>query len=138
MSALRGTVFAMVMVAGIGAYSAIGRASNYAPAKASVFMIDRKCQFVQTTAEPGGRKTARGITDDCKSSEEWGEVREKRTKDVSGTAVVHIQYVAPQDGRSHTSQIEFTGRDDEFYAIKAGDEIEVLVRNDNLDKVIKA
>lgn len=138
MSALRGTVFAMVMVAGIGTYSAIGRTSNYTPAKASVFMIDRKCNFIETTTEPGGRKTARGVTDDCKSSEEWGEVREKRSKDVSGSAVVHVEYVAPQDGRSHTSQLKYTGRDDEFYDLKAGDQINVLVRNDNPDQVIKA
>ena len=138
MSALRGTVVAMVFVAGLGAYSAIGRTSNYKPAKASVFMIDRKCNFIETTTEPNGRKTARGVTDDCKSSEEWGKVREERKKDVSGTAVVHVEYVAPQDGRSHTSQLKFNGREDEFYDIKAGDQINVLVRNDNPDQVIKA
>ena len=38
----------------------------------------------------------------------------------------------------HTSQLKFTGRDDEFYDIKAGDQINVLVRNDNPDQIIKA
>jgi hypothetical protein len=132
-----GATAAMVFVAGVGAYSAISRGTNYQAAKASIVMIDRECSFVETTTTPDGKKTARGITDSCNSTEEWATIREKRTKKVAGNAVVHLSYTAPQDGSSRTSKLEFTGRDDEFYELKAGDEIDVLVSNADPSKVVK-
>lgn len=132
-----GATGAMVFVAGVGACSAINRGANYEAAKASIVMIDRKCNFIETTTAPDGKKTARGVTDSCNSTDEWATVREKRNKKVSGKAVVHLSYTAPQDGSSRTSKLEFTGRDDEFYELKAGDEIDVLVSNADPSKVVK-
>ncbi|QIL03205.1 hypothetical protein G7078_10735 [Sphingomonas sinipercae] len=131
-------VFAFVGVAAIGGYGAASRSANYKPATASVVMIDRTCNFTETTTDENGKKTMRGVTDSCNSTGEWGKVREERSKRVSGKATVHLQYIAPQDGEAHTAQLKFTGGDDEFYEIKAGDQIKVLVRNDDLDKVTLA
>jgi hypothetical protein len=84
-----------------------------------------------------GRQTARGVKDSCISSDEWKTVREKRNKVVSGKAVVHVSYTAPQDGNSRTSELHFDGRDDAFYNLKAGDQIDILVSNDDPAKIIK-
>ena len=133
-----GGTAAVLLVAGIGAFGAMDRAANYTPAKATVYLIDRKCNIVETTTEANGRTTARGLTDDCKNVEEWETVREKRTKTVSGKAAVKVNYAAPQDGSSQTSELHFDGRDDEFYELKAGDEIDILVSNADPSKVIKS
>ncbi len=135
--ALYGSVAAMLFVAGVGAYTAIERGAKYKPAKASVYLIDRTCNMTEVTTAPDGRTTARGYSDSCNSIDEWETVREKRNKVVSGKAVVHVAYTAPQDGSSQTSKLDFTGRDDEFYELKAGDEIDVLVSNDNPGKILK-
>ena len=128
---------AFLLVFGVAGFTSVNRTANYAPAKASVYLIDRKCNMVEATTEANGRTTARGYNDDCKSIPEWEVVREKRNKTVSGKAVIHVNYTAPQDGSSRTSKLEFDGRDDEFYELKAGDEIDVLVSNDDPTKVIK-
>ena len=133
-----GGTAAVLVVAGIGAFGAMDRAANYSPAKATVYLIDRKCNIVETTTAEDGRTTARGMTDDCKSVAEWETVRDKRTKTVSGKAAVKINYTAPQDGTSQTSELHFDGRDDEFYELKAGDEIDILVSNADPSKVIKS
>ena len=49
---------------------------------------------------------------------------------INGRAIVKVSYTAPQDGSYQTSQLEFTGRDEEFYKLEAGDQIEVLVSNE--------
>ena len=134
---LYGSVAAILFVVAVGAFSVVDRSANYKPAKASIYLIDRECNFVETTTDEDGKKTARGVTDDCNSTDEWANVREKRNKVVSGKAVVKISYTAPQDGSSHSSELNFDGRDDEFYKLKAGDEIDVLVSNDDPSKVIK-
>jgi hypothetical protein len=138
MYSLRGAVVAMIFVAGMGAYSAVTKSVNYDHAKASVVTIDRKCNITETTTGSDGRKTMRGTTDSCKSVDEWETVREKRTKVVSGTATIHVSYTAPKDGSSHYGELKFDGRDDEFYELKAGDEIDVLVSKSNPDVITKA
>ena len=65
-------------------------------------------------------------------------VRDKRSKVVSGKAVVHLSYTAPQDGSTQTSKLNFTGRDDEFYELKSGDQLDVLVSTSDPTKVVKA
>jgi hypothetical protein len=130
-------VVGMVVVAGVSAYAVIDRDVNYKQAKGSVVMIDRKCDFTETTTEEG-HTVARAITDSCNSTDEWQTVREKRSKVVSGKAVVQVSYIAPQDGAQHFAQLRFDGRDDEFYQLKAGDEINILVSNDDLSKIRKA
>jgi len=135
---LRGAVAAMVVVAGIGTYSAVNRSVNYKPAKASVFMIDRKCEIVETRTSPGAKST-RVYSDECKSAEQaWEKAQAKRDKGIAGTAVVKVTYSAPSDGSYQTGQLRFTSRDDEFYDLKAGDEIDILVSNDDPTKITKA
>jgi hypothetical protein len=123
---LRGAVFAMVAIASLGAYSAINRSANWAEAKATISTIDRTCDFIETTVEDG-HKSARGLTDSCNSTDEWEKVRAKRNKVVSGKAVVHVSYTAPQNGSYQTGELTLTGRDDEFYSLHAGDSVAILV-----------
>ena len=51
--------------------------------------------------------------------------------DIDGKAVVKVSYNAPQDGSYQTSQLRYDGRDDEFYELKAGDQIDIRVSNDD-------
>lgn len=132
-----GAMAAVGFIALVGAVTSADRGMNYASAKGSVYLIDRTCNFIETTTSADGRQTARGVKDSCISSDEWKTVREKRNKVVSGKAVVHVSYTAPQDGNSRTSELHFDGRDDAFYDLKAGDQIDILVSNDDPAKIIK-
>ena len=138
MYSLRGAVVAMIFFAAAGVYSAVDRNTNYAAAKGTVYLIDRKCNMTETTTDEDGRTTARAMTDDCNSVDEWETVREKRSKLVSGKAVVQVSYTAPQNGSAQIGTLEFTGRDDEFYELNAGDPIDILVSKDDPSKIIKA
>ena len=135
---LRGAAAALLFVGAVSVYSVVDRSANYAPAKADVYLIDRTCDYTETTTEADGKTTARGMNGSCSEVEEWETVRDKRTKVVSGKAVVHLSYTAPQDGSTHTSKLNFTGRDDEFYVLKAGDQVDVLVSTSDPTRVIKA
>ena len=132
-----GAVFAMGFVAVVGAYTAIDRGMNYKAAKASVFLIDRQCKF-DREYEGGKSETA---TQSCNATDEFKAIAKapdgKRKMDVDGKAVVKVSYTAPQDGSYRTSELRFDGRDDEFYQLKAGDEINVLVSNDDPSMIIK-
>jgi hypothetical protein len=134
---LYGVAAAILFMLGMAGYSAIDRSSNYKPARASVFLIDRKCDIVETATGATGSKTTRIYSDDCKSISAWDTARAKRDKGISGSSTVKVSYTAPQDGSYQTSELHFTARDAEFYDLKAGDEINVLVRNDDLHKIIK-
>lgn len=136
---LKGTVALCVLLAGGGTWSAISRQSNYKPAKASVVLIDRKCDIIETTKTPSGRtRSSRQYNDDCKSIDAWEQARNKRDKSIAGRATVTVSYTAPQDGSYRTSTLVFTSRDDEFYDLAAGDEIDVLVQNDEPTRIRKA
>ena len=137
-NSLRGATVAMVFVAAVGVYSIVNRGANYAPAKADVYLIDRTCDYVETTTSADGRSSAQGKSGSCLSVDEWETVRQKRSKVVSGKAVVHVSYTAPQDGSSQTSELKFDGRDDEFYNLKAGDQINILVSKSDPSKIVKA
>lgn len=129
----------MLFVLGVMGYWAMDRTANFKPAKASVFMIDRKCDIVETMKTSDGRtKKSRIYNDECKSIEAWDDAKAKRDKSISAKAVVHVSYTAPQDGSQRTSELRFTARDDEFYDLKAGDEIGILVSNSDPDKIKKA
>ena len=119
-----------------------------APATATVVMIDRECKIIESTRrqvdDPRGSGVKidaaemRSTKGECKSVAEWEEVRKKRKKMVDGTAAVHLEYQAPQDGSFHTGILNFTGRDDEFYELNAGDAIPILVANDDPKRIRKA
>ena len=49
-----------------------------------------------------------------------------------------VNYTAPQDGSFQSAELKFDSKDDEFYDLKAGDEINILVRNDDPTKITKA
>ena len=55
--------------------------------------------------------------------------------DVAGKAVVKVSYTAPQDGSYRTGELSFDGRDDQFYKLKAGDELQILVSNEDPTKI---
>jgi hypothetical protein len=129
---------------GYGALAAIGfvaiaamfgmadRGMNYTPAKATVFRIDRECGF--TREYTGGKQEQ--VREDCNSTGEFKEISnaDKRGTDVDGTAVVKVSYTT-KDGSYHTSELRFDGRDDQFYKLKAGDELPILVSNEDPNKI---
>lgn len=127
----------MCAVAVIGGYTAINRSINYTPAKASVFVIERQCKFDREYAD-GKRET---VTESCNSTDEFkslaAQPADKRKKKVDGKAVVKVTYNSPKDGSYQTSSLHFDGRDEEFYQLKAGDEIDILVSNDDPALILK-
>ena len=133
----RGAVFAVGFIAVVGVYTTIDRGMNYKGAKATVFEIDRQCRFDQEY-ERGKTKM---VTQSCNATDEFkklaGAPRGKRKMDVDGKAVVKVSYTAPQNGSYQTSQLRFDGRDEEFYDLKAGDVIDVLVSNDDPAMIIE-
>jgi hypothetical protein len=136
---VRGAAFAMVVVAVVGGYSAVDRSANFKPATATITTIDRNCDIIETSYDADyKRKSSRTYRDTCNSIDDWEKVKEKRDKDISGKAVVHVSYNAPQNGQSQMGELTFTGRDDEFYKLKAGDEIKILVSNSDPTKIRKA
>lgn len=138
MHRLYGMAASFVLFLGLAAYSAIDRTTNYKPAKASVFLVDRKCDIVETTKSGDGPSTTRIYNDDCKSIDAWDKTKAQRDKGISGEAMVQVSYTAPQDGSTHSSSLKFTSRDDEFYDLHAGSEINILVSNSDPDKITKA
>ena len=81
------------------------------------------------------------VTQSCNATDEFKSISKapngKRKMDVDGKAVVKVSYSAPNDGSYQTSQLRFDGRDDEFYTLKAGDQIDILVSNDDPVKIIE-
>jgi hypothetical protein len=136
---LGGMAAAVVFVAGLSAYGCADRNLNYTPAKGSVYLIDRTCDIIETETSPDGHKSTRTFQGDCKSADQaWDSAKAKHDKKIAGTVVVKVNYTAPKDGSYQTSELHFTARDDEFYDLKAGDEINILVRNDDPTKITKA
>jgi hypothetical protein len=125
------------LVVTVGAASAIDTSTNYTPAQATVFRIDRSCSFTRTTEGGPGKQLAEGVEQDCSATDEFKKiaVASKRSKDVAGDAVVKVSYTAPQDGSSRTSELKFDGHDEEFYKLRAGDTLNVLVANKDPDKI---
>ena len=136
MSSGRGALLALGFVAVVTVTTTVNRGMNYKAAKASVFLIDRQCRF---NVESGG--TTEIVTESCNATDEFKSIAAapggKRKKDVDGKAVVKVSYTAPQDGSYQTSSLRFDGRDDEFYELKAGDQIDILVSNDDPAMIIE-
>lgn len=123
----------------VGAVSIVGGGqSNWQPARATISTIDRNCQIIETEYDGDyKRKSSRVYTDSCNSIDEWEKVKTKRKKDVAGTAVVHVDYTVAQTGRPQSGDLRFDGHDDEFYRLKAGDEIDILVSKSDPSKIRK-
>jgi hypothetical protein len=134
---LYGMLAAVVFIIGLAGYHAIDRASNYKPAKATVYEIDRKCDIIETTTSFDGKKSSRTYNGECKSIDAWQTAAAKRDHSISGNATIKVSYTAPQDGSSQTSELHFTSRDNEFYDLHAGDEVDILVSNSDRSKIIR-
>jgi hypothetical protein len=134
---MRGYLFGVGVVVVVGITSTINRDMNYTAAKATVFLVDRECRF--TREYEGGKKET--VTQSCNATDEFKSIAKapegKRKMDVDGKAVVKVSYNAPQDGSYQTSQLRYDGRDEEFYKLKAGDQIDILVSNDDPAKIIE-
>lgn len=114
-------------------------APNAKQAKATVMYIDRDCKIISTQYDENFKPTDRETrTDSCNSIAEWDKVRVKRNKVVDGTAVVHVSYMVPQTGQPGAGELKFDGRDDEFYDLKAGDDIDILVSDADPTRIQKA
>ena len=137
MYSARGAMFGAAVVVVVAVTSTINRGMNYKPAKATVFLVDRECRFTREYA--GGKKET--VTESCNSTDEFKSIASapegKRKMDVDGKAVVKVSYTAPQNGSYQTSQLRYDGRDDEFYRLKAGDQIDVLVSDDDPAMIIE-
>jgi hypothetical protein len=130
-------MFGVGLVVVVGITSTINKEMNYAPAKATVFLVDRECRFDREYE--GGKKET--VTQSCNATDEFKTIAKapdgKRKMDVDGKAVVKVSYNAPQDGSYQTSQLRFDGRDDEFYELKAGDQIDIRVSKDDPAMIIE-
>jgi len=135
---LYGMVAAVLFIAGAMGVSAINRTANYKPAKASVYEIDRKCEIIETRTSFDGKKSSSTYQGECKTADDaWDKAKAKHDKTIAATATIKVSYVAPQDNTSQTGELHFTSRDDEFYDLKAGDVVDVLVDNKDHTKIIK-
>ena len=126
-------------VAIVAAVSIGGSADTWQPVKATITTIDRKCQIIETKYDENYRaKETSAHSGDCNSVDEWEKVKTKHDRTIVGSAVVHLDYTAPQNGREQMGEIEFTPRDDEFFELKAGDEVKILVSKSDPAKIRKA
>ena len=132
-----GGMFAICAIAVVGGVSMADRGMNYKAAKAEIFMIDRTCSFDRVWTDGKREK----VKESCNSTDEFKGLAKadasKRKKIVDGKAVVKVSYTAPQDGSYQTAHLNFDGRDEEFYKLKAGDQIDILVSNEDPSKIIK-
>lgn len=131
---LRYAVFAVAIGPALG-----GCTPNAKRAQANVVYIDRTCTIIRTSYDEDRKvKDTTTFKDACNSIDEWQKVRTNRTKNVEGKAVVHLSYTAPQTGEAKMGELVFDGADDEFYSLKAGDEIDILVSNADPTRIAKA
>ena len=128
-----------VMLVVTSACTLVACSPNAQHTKATVSYIDRNCKIVQTTYDADYKRTgSETLTKTCSEADDWEKVRSKRNKVADGKAVVHVTYTAPQNGQMQSGELTFDGRDDEFYELKAGDEIEILVSNADPTKIARA
>lgn len=96
------------------------------PVTATVEKIDRTCLLVDSRTGA----TAYGECGQRAFFNSQAYAGGKRT-DLEGKAEVSITYTAPQDGSFQPGTIHYTGHDDAFYQLKAGDSVAIRVaRND--------
>ena len=92
------------------------------PVTATVETVDRTCHLVDTNSGA----TAYGSCGQRAFFNKQAFASGKRA-DLEGKAVVKIIYTAPQDGSFHPGTLNYTGHDDAFYDLKAGDPIAIRV-----------
>jgi hypothetical protein len=136
-SYLRGSVISLALIGMLAAYSALDRSLSWKPAKATVSYIDRSCQIIETVEGKDLPKSSTSYRGSCNAVDEWEKVRSDRSKVVDGVAVIHLSYNAPQTGQPQMGELRFDGRDDEFYRLRAGDQVDILVSNSDPTKIRK-
>ena len=119
--------------------STLSACGNSVPAKAMVMMIDRKCSITEQKYKEsldGKRQMgeSRSYEGDCREIDNWETVKKKRGMNLKGNAEIHLSYVGP-DGKSRTGAIAVTGRDAEFYDLKAGDSVQIMVDPDQPERI---
>ena len=93
-----------------------------APTMATVEKIDRTCLLVDNQSGA----TAYGSCGQRDFFNRQAYAGGKRA-DLEGKARVSIMYTAPQDGSFHPGELNYTGHDDRFYELKAGDQLPIRV-----------
>ena len=127
-----------VVLVGV-AVSIGGSADTWQPVTATISTIDRKCQIIETKYDADYKaKESSTHTGDCNSVEEWEKVKTKHDKRIVGNAVVHLDYTAPQNGQEQMGELRFTPQDDEFFDLKSGDQVKILVSKTDPAKIRKA
>lgn len=120
----------------------LGACSSGVPTTAMVTTIDRSCTIVEQrmpedpdlAARTQGRPIQSTRKGDCHEVEEWAEVKRTKSKRVEGEAEIHFVYTGP-DGKQRNGSLRFTGADDEFYDISAGDSLPIRVAEDDPERV---
>ena len=99
---------------------------NTLPAVATVEKISRTCLLKDS-------RTGATKYGGCGGREFLNEqaYRNGKREDLEGKAAVSITYTAPQDGSFQTGRLDYTGHDDQFYQLKAGDRISIRVERKN-------
>jgi len=113
-----------------------GCGPDWVHAKGSVTSIDRKCEIIEARRDPTGETTSSGraissqdtrsYTGQCADVAEWEHVRSKHSKKVEGEAEVSVMYTRA-DGQTGSGKLHFDGADREFYDLRYGDPLDVLV-----------
>jgi hypothetical protein len=118
-------IVASLGLAAYGAHSWLNREIHLRdtqPAVATVEKIARTCLLEDT-------QTGATMRGDCGGRAFFNAqaYRNGKREDINGDAVVSIMYTAPQDGSFQSGRLNFTGHDDQFYELKAGDRIPIRV-----------
>lgn len=120
----------MMLAGGIAACGTVDPETDWGPTKATIFRIDRLCTSKYIFGAPDKPDEQVTNTRDCQMSPAFLKAASKqagRANYVHATATVKVTYIAPQDRTQHTGEVIFTGADDQFYALKAGDTLPILV-----------
>lgn len=131
-----------LLLATLAASAMLSGCGNSVPAQAMVMTIDRTCTIVEKTKFtgldgkdlPGSGQEVRTYEGECHEIDNWDEVKRKRGMNLKGRAEIHLSYAGP-DGRQHTGTIKVTGQDAEFYDLKAGDSVGIMVDPDQPDRI---
>lgn len=131
--------FKLLLLTTLPAALALGACGNSKPATAMVTTIDRKCNIIEQSYEEssaGERKMGakRSYEGECHEIDDWEKVKKKRGMNLKGHADIHLSYAGP-DGKSYTGKIRVTGRDSEFYDLKSGDSVKIMVDPDKPERI---
>ena len=102
--------------------------SNTIPVKATVLSIDRTCTFITRDAAKTESDEPCSTTPEFREFADKGKLGKER---LIGNEVMHLSWTAPADGSMHYGDLKFTGRDDEFYTVNAGDLMDIRIKKDD-------